>query len=436
MNKITCDLAVGMDVASEFTYYTIMHKADGQVGKANKIVHDDTQSLENAVDRIKEAQEKYKTEACCFVESTGVYHIPLVRFFKDHGLRVIVINPIVTKYNTNGSVRNVHSDKADSRKIAQVALSGVVTPSILPDDEVLGMRCLTREYFSLSDEKTAQTLGLNTILARAFPGFASVFSKLTTKTALAVLEQYPTPGDVLKADVGEIIDRIRLHSRRGGGYAKNKAGVLVEAAESAIRFGRQTPADAAIVRSKVRRILQLETEKKQILHAMEETADAEKEAKTVVSTRLELLQTIPGVGFLSAFALIAEIGDFGNFSRPKELVAFCGLDPRVRQSGKFTADKTHMSKCGNPILRRVLHQIAVYNIGVDSSTGCPLNPPLHAYYTEKCKAGKKKPVVLGALAHKVCNIVFAVLRDEASYVARTPEEHNAQYQSRLKRSVG
>ena len=47
----------------------------------------------------------------------------------------------------------------------------------------------------------------------------------------------------------------------------------------------------------------------------------------------KLLTSIPGIGVTIAPTLIAEIGDITRFKNPKSLVAYAGLDPRVRQSG-------------------------------------------------------------------------------------------------------
>ena len=44
------------------------------------------------------------------------------------------------------------------------------------------------------------------------------------------------------------------------------------------------------------------------------------------------MQTIPGVGFLFAVTLVCEIGDLSAFRWPKQLFAYFGLDPAVRQS--------------------------------------------------------------------------------------------------------
>ena len=44
--------------------------------------------------------------------------------------------------------------------------------------------------------------------------------------------------------------------------------------------------------------------------------------------------TIPGVGAMTALALVAVIGDVTRFAGPRYLVGYLGLDPRVRQSGR------------------------------------------------------------------------------------------------------
>lgn len=116
------------------------------------------------------------------------------------------------------------------------------------------------------------------------------------------------------------------------------------------------------------------------------------------------------------------MGDFKLFSSPKKLYAYFGLDPAVKQSGKLNGDKVHMSKRGSRLARRVLHMVALNNVKVDKGSGTPVNPVVYDYYTRKC-SGKKKPVAMGAVMHKICNIIFAMLRDNKAFEIITPEEH-------------
>lgn len=120
------------------------------------------------------------------------------------------------------------------------------------------------------------------------------------------------------------------------------------------------------------------------------------------------------------------MGSFDLFSSPKKLYAYFGLDPAVKQSGKFNGDKVHMSKRGPSLSRRILHMVVLNNLKVDKSTKMPVNPVIHDYYTDKCKS-KKNNVAVGAVMHKVCNIIFAMLRDNKPFEMITPQEHCERY---------
>ena len=147
---------------------------------------------------------------------------------------------------------------------------------------------------------------------------------------------------------------------------------------------------------------------------------------TPVYDRIILLKSLHGVGFLSAVVLIAEMGSFDLFPSPKKLYAYFGLDPAVKQSGKFNGDKVHMSKRGSSLARRILHMVALNNLKVDKGTRLPVNPVVYDYYIRKC-ACKKKKVAVGAVMHKICNIIFAMLRDNKPFEIISPQEHCIRY---------
>jgi len=145
--------------------------------------------------------------------------------------------------------------------------------------------------------------------------------------------------------------------------------------------------------------------------------------------QIRLIETIPGAGFLSAAALMAEIGDFFAFNSPKHLFAYFGLDPSVKRSGNFVGTKNKMSKRGSAIARRAIHTISIVSIG-KTRAGYFNNPVLRRYYDDKCKS-KPKLVALGAVAHKVCNIIFAVLRDNKPFAVISKDDHIREHQRKF-----
>ena len=99
--------------------------------------------------------------------------------------------------------------------------------------------------------------------------------------------------------------------------------------------------------------------------------------------QIHLIETFKGAGFLSAVSLMGEIGDFSAFTKPKQLFAYFGLDPAVKQSGKFEGTKVQMSKRGPAIARRVIHVLTLQSIST-SRTGEAKNP-VFLYYTHTHK---------------------------------------------------
>jgi transposase len=66
-----------------------------------------------------------------------------------------------------------------------------------------------------------------------------------------------------------------------------------------------------------------------------------------------LLRTIPGIGLLTATALVALVGDIQRFRSARHFASFLGLTPRLRGSG-FTLHLGRISKQGDRYLRALL----------------------------------------------------------------------------------
>ena len=417
-------LSVGLDVGSDFSWMSIMLPNGTLTGKPFKLLHSDPPSRELAVTKIKEAQEMYSLKSRCFLESTGIYHIPLLYFLSDKGFDCTVINPIITKNSTNMNIRKLHNDKFDSKKAAKVGLDTSLKTSIIPDDDIIDLRNLVRDYYYFKDLQSAIVLKLNAELRVSFPAYLKVFSKITTQTSLKLLDAYPIASDMLEAPKDEIVKTIQSTARFGEKYALSKYHAICSAARDAAVFGRALPSNAIRIRLYIDSYRVYQKHLNSILEELHKAVD--KLQGTPAYDRISLLQSLRGVGFLSAVVLIAEMGSFDLFSSPKKLYAYFGLDPAVKQSGKFNGDKVHMSKRGSSLARRILHMIALNNLKVDKGTKSPANPVIYDYYIGKC-AGKKKIVAVGAVMHKICNIIFAMLRDNKPFEIITPQEHCSRY---------
>jgi transposase len=118
----------------------------------------------------------------------------------------------------------------------------------------------------------------------------------------------------------------------------------------------------------------------------------------------QLLQTIPGIGPITATALAASLGDIGRFRSARHLAAWLGLTPRQHSTGgKIRLGR--ISKMGDSYLRRLLVLGAtarLVRVHQDrSATGAWIRALLER---------KSARLVTIAIANKTARIAWAVLR--------------------------
>jgi transposase len=125
------------------------------------------------------------------------------------------------------------------------------------------------------------------------------------------------------------------------------------------------------------------------------------EAAATVATDIARLQTIAGVGPLTAAVVVVETRPRRARATPAQVVAYAGLDPAPHESGTSVRGAGRISKTGNARLRRALYMAAV------SAVRC--NPPLRAFYERLLARGKRKKVALVAAARKLLALMVTLL---------------------------
>jgi transposase len=131
-------------------------------------------------------------------------------------------------------------------------------------------------------------------------------------------------------------------------------------------------------------------------------------AKRVPQKDVELLASIPGIGKSISAILVAEIENVDRFARPQSLIAYAGLDPRVRQSGATLKRNTKLTKRGSPYLRRAAYLAASIAQRHDAE--------LKQYYLKKRAEGKRYKEATVANARHILNRVYAVWKRGTPYL--------------------
>jgi transposase len=127
--------------------------------------------------------------------------------------------------------------------------------------------------------------------------------------------------------------------------------------------------------------------------------------------QIRRLMTVPGVNLICAATFIAAVGDPRRFPTSRKLVAYLGLDPKVRQSGDAPARSGRISKRGSAAARWAL---------VEAAWSVILQPgPLHAFYDRtRARRGHGKAIV--ATARKLAILFWCMLTRDEDYAHQQP----------------
>ncbi len=285
------------------------------------------------------------------LEATGPA-MEIARILAPHVGRVVVANAQEVRAI---SYARVKSDRFDARTLADLLAAGMLESVWVPDATTQALRRRVARRAALVRQRTRAKNEVHAVLARCLLGKAPVSDLFGKKGRSWLAEQ-----------------------QLGEDEAETVSGCLRQ-----IEFldGEITVIDRKLA------------------------------GYTASSAQAKRLMSIPGIGAAAAVTLIAAIGDISRFQSPRQLVAYLGLDPKVRQSGDEPARHGRISKRGNAQARSVLVEaawIAVRQPG-----------PLHAF-GERVRAKKGSQVAAVAVARKIACLAWQLLTKGQDYAYGRP----------------
>ncbi|MGB9132507.1 MAG: IS110 family transposase [Methanosarcina sp.] len=365
--------ACGLDIHKLFFIATILSRSGEKLHKRLNRDEDGILSLKDWV-----ISEKCDVVAC---ESTSDFWVPIHDSLIKH-LPVIVGNARDMKAFTHKK-----TDKIDSEFIAQLALNKMVQPSrIFPKDH-RGFRSYVRLRFTLVQKRTDLKNEAHSILAPEMFNLKDVLTDIFGKNGRIILSGISS---------GKTVDQI---------IASLSPNVRKKSEQIRELLNREISQSAAF---------RLQICLKLIQHLDDEIEALEKEifnyAYKKHKREMEILMSVPGIGELGAATLIAEIGDFKDFSSGNKLSSWLGIVPNVYQS----ADKYYngrITKRGSKVARWILTQIA-------QAAARKKNSRLKEFFNRKKKAiGHAKAII--ALARKIATIIWHLVINDEMYEDET-----------------
>lgn len=143
-----------------------------------------------------------------------------------------------------------------------------------------------------------------------------------------------------------------------------------------------------------------------------DSAETRIEKQVIDNPQAKLLTSIPGVSYVSALTIMAEIGDINRFPSAKQLMGYAGLVPSTYSSGDITRHG-RITKTGNKWLRYIMTEVAHHQIL------CKRKPGFGSYYLALKQRKGSGPAAV-ATARKLLAVVWRLLRDNREFQAVPP----------------
>jgi transposase len=148
----------------------------------------------------------------------------------------------------------------------------------------------------------------------------------------------------------------------------------------------------------------------QAIDALQETeAELTEQMVAVKDERLELLESIPGIGLLTSRVLLGALDEAQRFDDRKAVAKYGALTPTIYQSGAVT-HLGRINRDGRHEVRRVLLQCAHTVARMKSFESRPLRQ-----FFERLMKRRGKKIAIVALARKLLTIAYGVLKNQAHY---------------------
>ena len=389
-------IAVGIDVSKSKSTVAILN-GDGSIRAKPFNVRHTADELLALVNYIKGTSEV----PTILMEPTSHYHYPLLKAFQDANLPVCLINPYQMKKYGDTALRKAKTDKRDSIRIAQYALekSYSLIPYTPSDQKYEDLRFLSRQYSQRLSTLTVNKVQLLALLDQTMPGITSLLPLKSRDpdncVLLRFIKRFKSFDIIRKMGKTRFLESFQILVRKTKGRPASTKGLRIyELALNSVTTRGDNPLTAMTQEQCVALISTSQKAADEINLQMRTIAETLPEYK--------VLRAMAGVGDRLGPVILAEIGDVRRFHSGKALNAYAGNDAPPYQSGQFESRNRHISKRGNPALRK-----ACFEVMQALKLTKPQDDPVYLFLAKKEQEGKPYNVAKMAAVNKFLRIYYA-----------------------------
>ncbi len=164
--------AVGIDVSNGHSTVAVRDYAGAVIVPPYDVRHT-VKELGALAERLKGLEGDTRI----VMEHTGRYYEAIANGLHEQGLWVSAVNPLLPKMHGCNSLRNVHTDKADARKLAKYGLDNwnELREYTVMDENRYNLRTLNRQFQLASRQRTESANNLIALLEQSLPGIRKFF---------------------------------------------------------------------------------------------------------------------------------------------------------------------------------------------------------------------------------------------------------------------
>lgn len=347
-NEIT---AVGIDVSKGKSTVAV-RRPGGEIVMMPFVVLHTAEDLAELTNTLRSIGGEIRV----VMEHTGMYWRPIALALKEAGFFVSVVNAMLIHDFSDNSIRKIKTDRADSLKIANYALTfwQELRDYSVEDETRQMLKIQSRLYERTLNSSVALRNGLISLLDQTFPGANKLFDEQRTKAGhikwVDFVRRFWHKDCVAASSVSSFADTFQKWCKRTGyHYSLSDAKRIHGIARNSVATLAKNDSTKLLI-----------TQAVDSLNAVYDTLQilrSEMQRLASLLPEYEIVMGMQGAGPITGPQLMAEIGDVRRFTSKGALVAFAGVDAPPFQSGSFNSKSRHVSKRGSPHLRRVLFTI-------------------------------------------------------------------------------
>lgn len=347
-NEIT---AVGIDVSKGKSTVAV-RRPGGEIVMMPFVVLHTAEDLAELTNTLRSIGGEIRV----VMEHTGMYWRPIALALKEAGFFVSVVNAMLIHDFSDNSIRKIKTDRADSLKIANYALTfwQELRDYSVEDETRQILKIQSRLYERTLNSSVALRNGLISLLDQTFPGANKLFDEQRTKAGhikwVDFVRRFWHKDCVAASSFSSFADTFQKWCKRTGyHYSLSDAKRIHGIARNSVATLAKNDSTKLLI-----------TQAVDSLNAVYDTLQilrSEMQRLASLLPEYEIVMGMQGAGPITGPQLMAEIGDVRRFTSKGALVAFAGVDAPPFQSGSFDSKSRHVSKRGSPHLRRVLFTI-------------------------------------------------------------------------------